>query len=435
MSRAPETRGLRIAWWHGASRRVRAARFGAAALPAIVLALLAAAVASVVPVSAQMMGARQMSGLPRTVGDLPAGTVVVRVVRDELSNVVSGQRVELTGGQRPEARTTDAEGRAEFTGLAPGVTLQAVTVVDGQRLESRPFEVPAAGGVRLLLVASAPGAAPETPPASAAGPSPHGAPGSVSIGGDSRVVVQFADDELEVFYLFDFVNAGATPVSVEPLVFDMPAEASSVAVLEGSSPQAEAAGRRVIVRGPFAPGTTSVQMAFNLPAPSGRVTVRQPLPVMLQQLALFVEKVPGIAVSSTQVGDQRDMPSEGRTFIVSLGPAVKAGDAISFQLTGVPHRAVWPRNVALAIALLVLAAGAWGAIGVRGRSGAAAGRQALEARRDLLFDEVLALDRRERPGSIDAARRREELIRELERTYGALDTALERAQGLQGPVA
>lgn len=103
----------------------------------------------------------QMTGMPLQVGDLPPGTIAVRVVRNPFSNVV-GQRVVLHKGEDALPGTTESDGRATFTGLAVGDVVYASTVVDGEALETARFRVSADGGVRVLLVAGA-GAGPVDP--------------------------------------------------------------------------------------------------------------------------------------------------------------------------------------------------------------------------------------------------------------------------------
>ena len=103
---------------------------------------------------AQMPDPRQMSGIPLPVPDLAPGTVTVRVVRGAITNVISGQLVELTGGPSPLSAKTNDAGRAEFTGLQPGTRVKASTTVKGERIESQEFAVPATGGTRIALVAT-----------------------------------------------------------------------------------------------------------------------------------------------------------------------------------------------------------------------------------------------------------------------------------------
>jgi hypothetical protein len=101
---------------------------------------------------------------------------------------------------------------------------------------------------------------------------------------------------------------------------------------------------------------------------------------------------------------------------------VPANTDVSLVISGLPHRADWPRNVAVGLALVVLASGAYGA--VRGRGGAGQERRRLEAERERLFGELTALEeshRADRIGSAVYASRRREIVAALERVYAALD--------------
>ena len=102
---------------------------------------------------------KDIAGVPLPVGDVPTGTVTVRVIRGALSNNIPGQTVELFVDGTGRRQQTGESGRAEFSGLRPGAQVKAVADVGGERLESQEFPVPAAGGVRVLLVATDPEAA------------------------------------------------------------------------------------------------------------------------------------------------------------------------------------------------------------------------------------------------------------------------------------
>src|SRR4029453_12476381 len=75
------------------------------------------------------------------------------VVRESIGNNLSGQTVRVTTGSASRTGTTDAQGRAEFPNLAPGVEGRAEVTVDGEKVVSDPFTVPGAGGLRVILVA------------------------------------------------------------------------------------------------------------------------------------------------------------------------------------------------------------------------------------------------------------------------------------------
>jgi hypothetical protein len=109
-----------------------------------------------------MIDPAKMSGIPRPDGQVPAGTVTVRLIRGELSNRMAGFEVQLVdpkGGVK--ATKTDVEGRATFEGLAGGPFVARASDGTGQEITSQPIELPSDAGVRVMLVFSAGG--PGTP--------------------------------------------------------------------------------------------------------------------------------------------------------------------------------------------------------------------------------------------------------------------------------
>jgi hypothetical protein len=399
---------------------------GVARCHAVVIALLGVALVSASRVAqAQVPNVAQMSGVPLPATDVPNAAVVVRLVRGDMSNNVVDHPVELHGGPSVLTVRTDQNGRAQFTGLTPGSSVHAVAVVDGHRLESQVFPVPAQGGVRVALVAA--GTAASGVVAEAARPAPAG-PGAVTLSGQSQFVVELNDDVLEVFYLLQVSNGGRAPVTTEPLVFELPSDAVGAAILEGSTAQARVDGRRLIVTGPFPPGATIAQAAYSLPYGRDSVTIEQTLPATLESLSLVVTKVGTMHVESPQMSNHGEMPSEGRTFLVGSGPAIRAGEALTFTITGLPRRGSWPRWTALALAIVILAAGAWASMSIGGKAAAAAERRrALQERRDRLFADLVRIEQEHRAGGLDDQRRaarRRDLVAQLERIYGELDQGL-----------
>jgi hypothetical protein len=374
---------------------------------------------------AQMPDPKQMAGRPLPVGDLPVGTVTVRVVRGSMTNVIPNQPVELSGGPSPLTATTNEQGRAEFPGLRPGTTVQATTIVNGERLESQRFTVPASGGIRVALVAtdSAGGTSPSGNQPSS---QPTAQTGTVVLGEQSRFVVEMADEALSVFYILEVVNGARVPVQpAEPLIFELPADAQGAGALEGSGAQVAIAGHRVTVQGPFAAGSTLVQFGYSLPITGATLSLAQKLPVALDQFSLMAQKVGPMEVHSPQIAEHRDMPVQGQTFIVGKGPAVPAGGTIALTFSGLPHQPVWPRYVTLTLAGAILLGGLWGSLrGRREAAGEADRRRRLEAKRDRLFAELVAVEEQHRAGSIAPDRyatRRAELVAALEQLYARID--------------
>lgn len=125
----------------------------------LLLALALGALPATVPAQPAMPDPAMMSGIPRPDPQVPAGTITVRLIRGELSNRLTGVDVELVPLPAPDkdrpARTekSDAEGRATFSGLAPGA-YEARAVVDDEALASQPIELAAQPGVRVMLVFS-----------------------------------------------------------------------------------------------------------------------------------------------------------------------------------------------------------------------------------------------------------------------------------------
>ena len=69
-----------------------------------------------------------------------------------------------------------------------------------------------------------------------------------------------------------------------PLVLELPREALGAATIDGSSPSATVSNGRLVVTGPFASGTTAVQVGFRLPYNSSELTLSQVWPAALQRL-------------------------------------------------------------------------------------------------------------------------------------------------------
>jgi hypothetical protein len=372
---------------------------------------------------AQMPDPKKISGVPLPIGDMPAGTVTVRVIRGQLTNPLPGQSVELTGDGAPRTASTDEAGRAQFSQLTSGARVKAAVTVGGERIESQEFTVPASGGVRLMLVATDPDTEKRAEEDRRLAQAPAMA-GVVVLGDQTRFVVEIGDDALNVFNILQIVNTARTPVQPSaPLVFDLPAAATGAGALEGSAANAVVAGHRVTVNGPFAPGNTIVQFAYSLPFAGESMTIAQRLPAQLTQVSAIVQKVGEMRVSSPQLSMQREMTAEGQSYIVGQGTGVRAGDTVALTLSGLPHRPSWPRNLALVLAVAVLTAGVIASVR-KPPDGGSVDSDGLTAERERLFGELASLEADRRNGLVDHAAyatRRGRLIAALERIYRQLD--------------
>ena len=371
--------------------------------------------------SFQMPDPKQMSGIPRPVTDLPDRAISVRVIRGALSNNITDHPVQLRVGSKTLTAATDENGRAEFKDLAPGEAATASTDVDGEHLESQQFPVPERGGVRLMLVATDTSKGPAT--------EPNAAPiaGQVVITNESRVVMQPTEEAVDVYYLLDVSNSARVPVNpARPFVIELPKGAEGAALMEGSSPLAALQKNRLSIAGPFPPGHTFVQVAFELPSPDGTASIAQTFPANIEQFGVIVKKVGETAFSSPQVANQREMPADGETYIAGSGSTVAAGTPVQLNVTGIPHHNAAPRWTALALAIAIIAIGAWASTSPEDDTAAvAAERKRLTAKRDRMLNELVRLEHDRRSGKVDDRRyaaRREELVAALEQLYGALDS-------------
>lgn len=386
-------------------------------LAASVVALLAGSG----PAAAQMPDMAQMSGIPRPVDDLPVGSISVRVIRGDLSNLVVGNPVEMRVGDKVTTVNTDDQGRAQFDRIVPGSPVTFSTVVDGKRLDSQLFNVQPQGGVRMLLVAADSGGA-KAP----AAPSAPAVTGPVTIAGESRIVIEPAEGTLSVYYILDIVNASSSPVNPEqPFVFTMPTDATNTTVITGSSPLASNKGRVVTVAGPFPPGTTAIQVAAEFAVTSGSVSFSQVFPANIPEPIVLAKKEGALSMTSPQLDRVQDTFTEGTAVIIGAGAALNAGTPLSITLTGLPHHSAVPRNISLVLASVIIIIGLWAAT----RPGAAGAdrlteRKRLISRREKMLQDLVRLEQDHRRGKVDAARyrtRREELVQVLEHIYGALD--------------
>jgi hypothetical protein len=306
---------------------------------------------------AQMPDARAMSGRPLPSPDVPPGSLSVRVARGGFENSIEKQLVEVfVDGQPVSSVTTGEDGRAIVSGLRLGNSVRVATTVGNERLESQPIPI-GSTGMMVALVAVG-----EVDPAAAAAASAPAVPGTVSLGPESRVIVELAENGLTVFYVLDIINAASTPVDIGgPLIVDFPREARGAGLLQDSTPQASVNGPRLIVTGPFAPGSTLAQVAYELPYRGPTARLEQTWPADLAQLTLLVEQRGMLEIASPQVTARNMVMNEGQPLIFASGPGMASGQTLEVDFSGLPHHPAWPQWTALSLAMALMAWGVWGA--------------------------------------------------------------------------
>lgn len=138
------------------------------------LAFAAAATQLAPPVSAQPSSA---IGSPLYDGSLPAGTVTVRVVAGTPNEAVTGADVTLVVNGTPRVARTDSTGRARFTDLPAGATVQAkILDTESKEQASEAFALRPDQGAKLMLSTKPFQGMGGMPPAMAGGPAAAGGP-------------------------------------------------------------------------------------------------------------------------------------------------------------------------------------------------------------------------------------------------------------------
>jgi len=263
--------------------------------------------------------------------NLKDGTVTIRVVREAIGNDAPGQQVRVTVGGTTRTATTDKEGRAEFTGLPAGEA-RAEATVDGETMQSQPFVVPTSGGLRVILVAGLAKAAERKKQEEATARAAPALKGGVVIGGESRIVTEFNNDTLFAYYLLEVVNTARTRLDIGgPLRIELPREAAGVRLYTGTTEglQVEIDGTHVAVQGPFAAGTTHVNLQFDLRFANATHTVVQPFPVSWQRPIVGIEKVGSLGLASSQFSSVSELPTENGVYLLGQGGAVQPGTPLT----------------------------------------------------------------------------------------------------------
>jgi len=358
-------------------------------------------------------------------GELQTGTVTVRVVREALGNNVVGQQVTLTINGEAKKAVTDEQGRAEFKGLPAGANGRAEANVKGEQLQSDPLVVPSSGGLRVILIAGLSDAAARQKKEEAEAAAAPPVKGQVVIGGNSRIIFEFPDDLMRVFYMLEIVNNARARVDIGgPLIIDLPKGAAGASPLEGSSPQATVAGSRITITGPFASGVTNVQVGFQMPFNSSSIDLEQKWPVPIEQVTVASQKLGALSFTSPQFSSVGDVKSDdGTMFLLASGPGIPGGGTLRMQVSGLPVHSSVPRYVALGLAFAIALMGIW--LALPGQAGTRDAHKRLTTRRDALLAELAQIEDRSRSGreTPKDATRKPRILAELEQIYGELDEA------------
>jgi hypothetical protein len=191
-------------------------------------------------------------------------------------------------------------------------------------------------------------------------------PGSVTFSESSRVVAEYSDERLNIYYALQIVNAAASPVDTgSPLIIELPDSARGATIIQGNTAKATANGDHITVVGPFAPGTTNVNIGFELPFSGDGAELTQKWPFNMPATSFFAlpgQDAPHMDASSRVFSAKQSTTEQGVPVIVAAINAIPKGETLAIRISGLPHHSMWPRNTALGLGGVLALAGIVAAI-------------------------------------------------------------------------
>jgi hypothetical protein len=414
--------------------------------PVLVALLLLSGTAVAQPPAAEG-DAQAMAARPLMVGDLPVGTVTVRVGRGSLSNAAVGidvvASVTAPGGKATmRTEKTKSDGRATFADLPVGAQFQAQAVVDGQRLQTASFAIPAEGGARLMLLSQqdqeeGEGKAAPTPAEPHAGAHGHGGtptetandtgegtsdPSVVRVSSSSKLLIDLREDALAVMENLVLENTSDRIFRADHggIAIPLPSGANDVEAIEGSARLELEQGSTLFLREAIPPAsshTPPVQARFGYFVPAAgenAITLRQPMPLGIEEPVVMVPETvhltlaaPGLHAMAPQTDDR------GARILIFQLASVPRNGVLSITVSGLPTRGGLGKTIAavLVAALVFAVVLGWRRPRVEKRP------EKRRSRRDELFAELVEVERARRAagaGDAPLAQRRAELVAAVE---------------------
>ena len=253
-------------------------------------------------------------------------------------------------------------------------------------------------------------------------------------GGDTRLLMQFRDDALQVFYVLEIVNNARNAGRHRRTDHHRSAarsrwrgHARGLVAIGNREWQPPDRGRPVRARDDAGAGRLSAS-ATTVPT----LRFEQEWPVAMQQVTAGVQKVGSLAISSPQFQQTRNLSTDdGVVFLIGSGAGLPAGGKLTIDLTNLPIHSRTPRYVALALAGRSLRLGVWLSVSARRQRAPddqtplrLAGTRSCASWRTWKSD-----DAPDRSATERYTTHRQRLMTELEQIYGELDDA---GQGPQG---
>jgi hypothetical protein len=372
------------------------------------------------------------SGVAREDASLPTGTLELRLL-DERDAPIADHPILLgmvtkQGEVETKRARSDGAGNARFTDLPTGKQTGYAAVIEwhGLRLNTAPFAMPETGGARAEIRALTRTADPS----------------AITIGAGARIVVQMAEDRLQILEFLPLENTSDKMFDPSPGAFEIPLPTG----FTGAQPQEN--DRKIDVRqdhgiavhGPIIPKQSQLGVSaserqadeivfgFELKYYGDSHVFSQPVPNGIGQFTLITDqKVAGLALSGPGVSARTERVLNGRKYWVMSAAAVPPGGTINFTISGIPATDASGRitagvlSVLLIIATIIFARKPGGAAGSK-RATVEEQRTRLKDKREALYADLVAMERTARAAGVPApADKREQLVARLEQVYQEMD--------------
>jgi hypothetical protein len=370
------------------------------------------------------------AGVAQEDASLPAGTFDL-VLRDENGAPIADHPVVLgmvnkQGEVESRRGKTDGAGRARFTDLPTGKQSGYAAVIDwhGLRLSTAPFAMPESGGARAEIRALTRSADPS----------------AITIGAGARIVVQMAEDRLQILEFLPLENTSEKMFDPSPGAFEIPLPTG----FTGAQPQEN--DRKIDVRqdhgiavhGPIVPKRSQLGVSanerqadeivfgFELHYYGDSHVFSQPVPNGIGSFTLITDqKVSGLTLSGPGLSAREERVLNGRKYWIMGAQAVPPGGSITFTINGIPATDASGRWISgILSVLLIIGAVVFLSVGprrggARDKRGTAADERArLVEQREALFTELVTMERTSRAAGLPApAEKREQLVARLEQVY------------------
>lgn len=248
------------------------------------------------------------------------------------------------------------------------------------------------------------------------------------------IIHELGDQALRTQESWAIVNNGTSPI--DPSVLTITYPTIRLLRLDEDVQGFEAAEDRQTIRAtrPLAPGTSAVSGAYILDTQRGTASYKRRFPVEVEVLRVILEEAPNLKLVSNIEATRRNRDLNGIKFAIWDFATIPANQEVSIEVSGIPYKPTWPKNLTLALAVLIVLWAGWAI-----RSGQVPGGEksgvltplSASARKDRILRAIEILDRdleQEKLSENRYRRRHEDLTKQLAVVLRELDLETQSTQ-------